>query len=64
MKDMNALVGQLTDIVSRILGLVLLVLLAGTIARAARLGLPWLPALGPADMAYVAGAWWLWRKAG
>lgn len=63
MKDVNALVRQLTDIVTLVLGFVILVLLAGTIARAARIGLPWLPALSPTDMAYIAGAWWLWRKA-
>lgn len=63
MKDVNALVNQATSIVTLIIGIVILIILAGTVARAARLGIPWLPSMGTTELAYLCGAWWLWRKA-
>jgi hypothetical protein len=60
-KDATAILNQITHFFKMAIGIVVLVLLAGTAARAARLGLPWLPALDPMQMAYLAGAWWLVR---
>jgi hypothetical protein len=61
MKDATAILNQVTNFFKLAIGSVVLVLLAGTAARAARLGIPWLPALDPTQMAYLAGAWWLVR---
>lgn len=61
MKDATQILNQITHFFKLAIGLVVLVLLAGTAARAARLGIPWLPALDPTQMAYLAGAWWLVR---
>lgn len=44
-----------------IVGIVLVVLLAGTTARAARLGITFLPGLGPMEMAYLGVAYWAIR---
>jgi hypothetical protein len=57
MKDANALISQFRSIVMMVVGLVLIVLLAGTVARAARIGIP-IPALDPMQMAYVAIGYW------
>lgn len=59
MKDVTQIVNQIIHFLRLAIGLIVLVLLAGTAARAARLGLPWLPALDPMQMAYLAGAYWL-----
>lgn len=61
MKDATQILNQVTHFFKLAIGLVVLVLLAGTAARAARLGIPWLPAMDPVPMAYLAGAWWLVR---
>jgi len=61
MKDATQILNTITHFIKLAIGIVVLVLLAGTAARAARLGLPWLPALDPTQMAYLAGAWWLVR---
>jgi hypothetical protein len=57
MKDANALIAQFKSIVMMVVGLVLIVLLAGTVARAARIGIP-VPALDPMQMAYIGIAYW------
>lgn len=61
MKDFHSILNQILSVIKLIVGVVILLLLAGTAARAARLGIPWLPALDPMPMAYLAGAWWLVR---
>jgi hypothetical protein len=57
MKDANAIISQIKSIVMMVVGIVLVILLAGTVARAARIGIP-IPALGAMEMAYVAVAYW------
>lgn len=57
MKDANAIIAQIKSIVMMVVGIVLVILLAGTVARAARIGIP-IPALGAMEMAYVSVAWW------
>lgn len=61
MKDFHSILNQILSVIKLIVGVVILLLLAGTAARAARLGVPWLPAMDPVQMAYLAGAWWLVR---
>lgn len=61
MKDANAILSQVISITKLIVGFVILLILAGTTARAARIGIPWLPALSPTEMCYLAGAWYLTR---
>ena len=58
MKDITPFISQAKSIVMMIVGIVLVILLAGTTARAARLGLPWLPSLDPMQMAYICVAYW------
>lgn len=58
MKDAQAIANQVKSIVMLIVGFVLVILLAGTTARAARLGLPWLPGLDPQTMGWLGIAWW------
>lgn len=61
MKDATQILNTITHFFKLAIGIVVLVLLAGTAARAARLGLPWLPSLDPVAMCYLAGAWYLTR---
>lgn len=57
MKDINGTISQIKSIVMMVVGIVLVILLAGTVARAARIGIP-IPALDPMQMAYIGVAYW------
>lgn len=61
--NLNSLVKQITDIVAPLLSLALILLIVGTML--AQLGFPIraVRALSPTELAYLAGAVWLWRKA-
>ena len=61
MKDATAIANQIKSIVMIVVGFVLVLLLAGTVAKAARLGIPWLPSLDPMQMAYICVAYWAIR---
>ena len=61
MKDFNGILNQVVSIVKLVIGFVILLLLAGTTARAARIGIPMLPSMGTTELAYLCGAWWLVR---
>lgn len=61
MKYATTIANQIKSIVMLVVGFVLVLLLAGTVARAARLGIPWLPSLDPMAMAYIAVAYWAIR---
>lgn len=54
----TAIANQVKSIVMLIVGFVLALLLAGTVAKAARLGVPWFPALDPQTMGWLGIAWW------
>lgn len=58
MKDITPLINQIKSIVMLIVGIVLVILLAGTTARAARLGINFLPGLDPQTMGWLGIAWW------
>lgn len=60
MKDANAIIAQIKSITMLVVGFVLVILLAGTVARAARFGVP-IPSLDPMAMAYIAIAYWAIR---
>lgn len=59
--DINALIAQAVGIIETIVGLCLLLLIAGATARAMRLGINFLPSVGTTELAYLCGAWWLLR---
>lgn len=61
MKDINGTIAQVRSVVMMVVGIVLVILLAGTTARAAKLGLPWLPGLDPMQMAYLGVGYWAIR---
>jgi len=61
MNDVTKFANQIRSILMLIVGFVLALLLAGTVARAARLGIPWLPGLEPMAMAYLAVGYWALR---
>lgn len=58
MKDATAIANQIRSILMLVVGFVLALLLAGTVAKAARLGVPWFPALDPQTMGWLGIAWW------
>jgi hypothetical protein len=60
-KDATAIANQIRSILMLIVGFVLALLLAGTVARAARLGVPWFPSLDPMQMAYLGIGYWAIR---
>lgn len=60
MNDATKIANQIRSILMLIVGFVLALLLAGTVARAARLGVP-IPSLDPMAMAYIAIAYWAIR---
>lgn len=49
---------HIKQFVMLIVGFILVILLAGTTARAARLGIPWLPGVDPQTMGWLGIAWW------
>ena len=56
--DAQALAHQIKPIIMLVVGFVLAILLAGTVAHAARFGIAFLPRMDPMHMASVAVAWW------
>lgn len=61
MNDATKIANQIRSILMMIVGFVLALLLAGTVARAAKLGVPWFPSLDPMAMAYIGVAYWAIR---
>lgn len=59
--DATALANQIRSILMLIVGFVLAILLAGTVAHAARFGIPFLPRMDPMHLAYVCVAYWAIR---
>lgn len=56
--DAQALAHQIKSILMLVVGFVLAILLAGTVARAAKLGISWGPSVSPMDIAALCVAWW------
>lgn len=56
--DAQALAHQIKSILMLVVGFVLAILLAGTVAHAARFGIAFLPRVEPMSMAYLCVAWW------
>jgi hypothetical protein len=59
--DAHALANQVKSLVMLAVGFVLAMLLAGTVAHAARFGIPFLPRMDPMHLAYVCVAYWAIR---
>ncbi len=53
MKDATAIANQIRSMLMLIVGFVLALLLAGTVARAAKLGVHWFPSLDPQTMGWL-----------
>lgn len=63
MKDIDSLARQAAGLVSPLLFLALLVMIVATILQQMGFGIRAIRTPSPADLAYLAGAVWLWRKA-
>lgn len=59
--NLGQLVSQITGIVTTIVGLALLVLVAGAVLAKFGVRASFLPSVNPTELAYLAGAWWLYR---
>lgn len=60
--DINQIIGAIKDIAILIVSLVLAVVLCGTSLKAAGHSVPYLPVMDPTPLAYLCGAFWLYRK--
>ena len=59
--DAQALANQLRSFLMLAIGFVLAIILAGTVAHAARFGIPFLPRMEPMHLAYICVAYWAIR---
>ena len=59
--NIGQLIGQITAIVSQAVSIALLLLIAAAVLQRYGVRVPYLPATGPTELAYMAGAWWLYR---
>lgn len=58
----QAVIAQITAWIAQAVHVVLLLLIAATVAQKLGARIPMLPALDHVTLAYLAGAYWLWRK--
>ncbi len=64
MSHVNAImgyVGQAAGIVTQIVGWALLLLIAAAVLQRYGVRVPFVPATGGTELAWLAGAWWLYR---
>jgi hypothetical protein len=62
MKDVSAVISQIVSWVTMAIGICILILIAGTVMRYMQIRLPLnLPSLGATELAWLCGAWWLYR---
>lgn len=59
--DINAIISQVVSIITTIVGLALLVLVAGAVLAKFGVRASFLPSVNPTELAYLCGAWWLYR---
>ena len=55
------LIGQIAAIITQAIGYGLLLLIAGAVLQKYGVRVPYVPAINPTELAYLAGAWWLYR---
>ena len=60
---MNAqqVVSQITSIITQVIGVGLLLLILAAVLAKYGIRIPQLPAASPTELAWLAGAWWLYR---
>lgn len=64
MNHVNAImgyIGQAAGIVTRIVGWALLLLIAAAVMQRYGFRVPYVPATGATELAWLCGAWFLWR---
>lgn len=54
-------VGQLASIITQVVGYALLLLIAAAVLARYGVRVPYIPATGAAELAWLSGAWWLYR---
>ena len=59
--NLDLLVSQIFTIITRIVGYALLLLIAAAVLGHYGVKLPWLPAVSETALAYLCGAWFLYR---
>lgn len=59
--NIGQLIGQITSLIYQIVSLALLVLVLAAVAGKYGVRIPYVPAVPPLDLAWLAGAWWLYR---
>ena len=60
--NINAVIQQVASIITTIVSLVLLCMIAATVARTQGWNFPYIRPLDPTPLAYLCGAWWLYKK--
>ena len=61
MKDLDAIVSQVINIITRVVSVALLLLIASAVAAKFGARVPMLPATSETALAWLCGAWWLYR---
>ena len=59
--NVSQLVGQIASIVTQVIGYGLLLLIAAAVAGKYNVRIPYIPSTNVVELAYLAGAWWLYR---
>ena len=59
--DLNQIASALQHLAVTIIGFVLAIIMLGTVMRATGHALPYLPAIDATQLAYLCGAFWLYR---
>jgi len=59
--NVGQIISQVTSIITTIVGIALLVLIAGTVAAKFGVRASFLPQTGEQALAWLCGAWWLYR---
>lgn len=60
--NISQLIGQIASIVAQIVGYGILLLILAAVAQRYGVRVPYVPTVDHVTLAYIAGAWWLYRK--
>ena len=61
MKDLDAIVSQIVNIITRVVSVALLLLIASAVAAKFGARVPMMPVTDATSLAWLCGAWWLYR---
>ena len=59
--NLGQLISQIGNIITQVIGYGLLLLIAAAVVGRYGVRVPWVPAVNVTELAYLAGAWWLYR---